>query len=172
MSAVESAIHAVLSTTAERWQRLANEMPAAALTRRPADSEWSAVECMGHMLDVERIFQSRLAAFLAGEDFPAFDPDTEGSQRSDADVGALVADFTALRKKGLAVLERVSADDLKRQVRHAELGPVTLEQMLNEWAAHDLSHTVQAEEAIMQPFIHGCGPWQKFFAAHVVESRT
>ena len=41
------------------------------------------------------------------------------------------------------------------QARHQELGPVTLEQLLHEWAAHDLMHTVQAERALMQPFIEG-----------------
>jgi hypothetical protein len=38
--------------------------------------------------------------------------------------------------------------------------------MLQTWAAHDLNHTVQAERALMQPFMRGCGPWRHFFRAH------
>jgi hypothetical protein len=48
------------------------------------------------------------------------------------------------------------------------MGTVTLRQMLNEWAAHDLMHTVQAERALMQPFIDACGPWQRSFLDHWV----
>ena len=43
-------------------------------------------------------------------------------------------------------------------------------EMVHEWAAHDLNHTVQAERAIMQPFIRGCGPWQKYFSDHLVRT--
>jgi hypothetical protein len=32
--------------------------------------------------------------------------------------------------------------------------------MIHQWAAHDLNHTVQAERALMQPFIAGPGPWR------------
>jgi hypothetical protein len=39
--------------------------------------------------------------------------------------------------------------------------------MMHNWAAHDLNHTVQAERAMMQPFIQGCGPWQKFYTDHL-----
>jgi hypothetical protein len=30
-----------------------------------------------------------------------------------------------------------------------------------------LEHTVQAERALMQPFIEGCGPWRMYFLDHV-----
>jgi len=41
--------------------------------------------------------------------------------------------------------------------------------MLNEWAAHDLMHTVQAERALMQPFIPGSGAWRVYFREHDVD---
>ncbi|MGW8252050.1 MAG: hypothetical protein ACWGO1_15525, partial [Anaerolineales bacterium] len=69
----------------------------------------------------------------------------------------------------LALLETLTPADLPRTAVHAELGVVTLEEMLNEWAAHDLMHTVQAERALMQPYIDGCSPWQVFFTDHMIE---
>lgn len=42
--------------------------------------------------------------------------------------------------------------------------------LLNVWAAHDLQHVVQAEEALMQAFIPGTGPFRFRFAAHDVEA--
>ena len=56
---------------------------------------------------------------------------------------------------------------MARTARHAELGPVTLAQLLHEWAAHDLMHTVQAERALMQPFLAGVGPWRGYFTDHL-----
>lgn len=44
--------------------------------------------------------------------------------------------------------------------------------LLNVWAAHDLQHVVQAEEALMQAFIPGTGPWRYEFADHDVEARS
>jgi hypothetical protein len=29
-----------------------------------------------------------------------------------------------------------------------------------------LNHTIQAERALMQPFMLGCGPWRPFFRDH------
>jgi hypothetical protein len=43
-------------------------------------------------------------------------------------------------------------------VRHAELGLVTLDELIHEWAAHDLMHIIQRERALMQPYIADCGP--------------
>jgi len=40
--------------------------------------------------------------------------------------------------------------------------------MLQYWAGHDLMHTVQAERAVMQPFIEAAGPWRPAFADHDV----
>lgn len=48
------------------------------------------------------------------------------------------------------------------------LGTVTLAQMLHTWAAHDLNHTIQAERALIQLFMLGCGPWRSFFRDHEV----
>lgn len=69
------------------------------------------------------------------------------------------------------MLAEVSLADLSRQARHQELGIVSLSELVHEWAGHDLMHTVQAERALMQPFIQGCGPWQAYFRDHLVGRR-
>jgi hypothetical protein len=43
--------------------------------------------------------------------------------------------------------------------------------MLSEWAAHDLNHTIQAERALMQPFLLECGPWIVYFQDHVIQEK-
>ena len=81
------------------------------------------------------------------------------------------AEFAGLRQASLAVLERVAPQDFNRTAEHSELGTVTLNQLLHEWAAHDLNHTIQAERAVMQPFIQGCGPWCSYFRDHEIANQ-
>ena len=167
-----SDLRSVLSGTPARLSSLVQTIPAELFSRKPAPKEWSAFECLQHLIDTEETFQFRLQAFLDGRDFPAFNPDTEGTELEAAQTPAgLAAEFAKLRQQSLKALERVTPADFGRTVRHPELGPVKLEQMLNEWAAHDLNHTVQAEEAMMQPFIVASGPWQIYFSSHLVGAK-
>jgi uncharacterized damage-inducible protein DinB len=153
-------------STPEHWKALAARLPDELARRRPAPQEWSAVECLQHMLDVERVYYTRVQSFLAGQDFKAFDPLSQGSQADPhRPLSAAAEEFASLRARSLELLETIQEQDLPRCVRHQELGPVKLEEMLNTWAAHDLNHTMQAERAVMQPFIQACGAWESYFRA-------
>lgn len=165
-------VRAILSTTADRWLSLVETIPGELLARTPAPGEWSALDCLRHLLDTERfVFPVRVRTFLAGqESFPAFDSDTQGTNDPDATPVHLATEFARNRLENLQLLEQVTPADFARTATHGRLGPVTLGEMLHEWAAHDLMHTVQAERALMQPFIAGCGPWRGSFADHEVAS--
>ena len=163
-------VRAVLGTTAPRWLNLAETLPGELLDRPPAPGEWSASECLRPLLDAEReVFQVRLRAFLAGQGrLAAFDPEARGTEAAGTSPADAAAEFERLRAESLALLAGVTAADLARAAEHSELGRVTLGELLHEWAAHDLMHTVQAERALMQPFIPGSGPWRGYFRDHDV----
>ncbi len=163
-------VRAVLTTTPTRWANLIEALPVQLLTQPPAPGEWSALECLQHLVDTEQIFPVRIKALLAGQNFPAFDPDTQGTKlNANQSPAPLVAEFARLRAASPNVLTQVTLSDLDRRGIHAELGSVTLSEQLHEWGAHDLMHTVQAERALMQPFIRGCGPWLRYFTDHVAK---
>ncbi len=164
-------MRAVLKTTPDRWINLTETLPTDLLIRQPAPKEWSALECLQHLVDTERlVFPVRVRYLLAGQDFPAFDPDSQGTQPQTAQpVRNLAEEFARLRQESLQLLKQVSSNDLEKQAHHQELGLVTLGELVHEWAGHDLMHTVQAERSLMQPFIEGCGPWQPYFADHKVK---
>ncbi len=148
-------------------ESLTRHLPANLLTCQPTPGEWSAVECLQHIVDTEPVFRYRMQCLLEGKDFPGFDPDCQGTKSNVSQSATdLAAEFALLRAEGLRVLATVKPTDLDRTARHQELGIVTMSQLLHEWAAHDLNHTIQAERALMQPFIAGCGPWQSYFADH------
>ena len=161
----------VLQTTPAHWLTLCRTVDGALLGMRPAPGEWSAVECLLHLVEAEReVFPVRLQRFLAGQDFDVFNPD-EGAPPEAARLEplALATEFEQRRTDSLRLLAGVGAPDLQRTALHPELGRVSLDQMIHEWAAHDLMHTVQAERALMQPFIAGCGPWREYFLDHVAK---
>ena len=156
----------VVVTTPARWYSLVQSVPLELLLMSPAPNEWSALECLHHVVEVERLsYPVRIKALLAGEPFPAFNPDDHESKQ--APTIALADDFAALRKANLELLNMVTEADLDRQALHAEYGMVTMREFLHHWAGHDLNHLVQAERALMQPFIRGCGPWVVNYADHI-----
>ena len=97
---------AVLATTPSRWQTLTATIPEALLKLEPAPGEWSALQCLRHLLDTEeKVFPVRLRAFLAGQNFPAFNPDTDGEKIiSGMTPAELAAKFAAVRKNNLKLL--------------------------------------------------------------------
>jgi hypothetical protein len=163
---------ALLATTPLLWLSLSTMLPPAVLERPAADGEWSASACLSHLVDTERyVFPARVRAILDGRDLPAFDPERQGSNPDETGPAAMAAEFAERRRQSLALIGALGAQDLERTAIHAELGPVSLRQLLNEWAAHDLNHTVQAERSIMQPFIAACGAWQLYFSDHDLSGR-
>jgi hypothetical protein len=159
----------ILRIDIQRWKALATELDRSLLARRPAPGEWSALECLGHAADTEAVvFAARVRAMQDGRpELPSYDPDRQGTPIGEGtDPAALVERLSTHRRDSLAVLATVTEADLDRTSRHLELGPVTLRELLNEWAAHDLMHIVQAERAVMQPFIPASGPWRPYFADH------
>jgi len=163
-------IFPVLETTPQRWTQLASMLPPELFERKPAPKEWSAYDCLSHIVDTERsVFPLRVGYLLRGEDFPAHNPGEEGKSLAGKPTSVELADeFVRLRTGSLALLSKVGEGDLSRTARHQELGMVTLGEMIHEWAGHDLMHTVQGERAILQPFIEGCGPWKRYFSDHTV----
>jgi hypothetical protein len=163
-------VRSMLASTPDRWVAL-GRIEEAVLTRQPEPGEWSAVQALQHLVDTETgVFRVRLLAIRNGaESFPGFDPDAEGHvDRPQGTVAELAASLVPLRAESLAILDTLTDADLERTSRHVELGTVTMAELLNEWAAHDTMHLVQAERATMQAFIPGSGPWREYFLDHDV----
>jgi hypothetical protein len=168
MNDLITTVRAILSITPGKWTQLCQSLPDDLLRRPAAAGQWSALECLHHLTATEAVFSYRLGCFLEGcSEFPDYDPDSPAARIDPAATpAALVSEFNRRRSTSLKSMAQVTDDHLSRRARHAELGPVTLGELLHEWAAHDLNHTIQAERALMQPLIMGSGPWQPYFADH------
>ncbi len=158
-------VEAVLEATPERWRTLSESLPAELLQRRPKPDEWSAAECLRHLVQAESVFSGRIQGFLAGEThLKRFDPDAAMEMASVSDVAQLAGQFADLRRESMRLLGQVREEDLARRAQHEEYGPVTLGNLLHEFAAHDLNHTMQAERALAQPFVQESGGWRQSLA--------
>ena len=114
------------------------------------------------------MFGARLRAVLEGRDLVVFDPDAPRDPAAERTPREAATALAAARGENLAVLGGLTAADLERTGRHPEHGAIALRVVLSTWAAHDLQHTVQAEEALMQAFLPGTGPFRSRFADHEV----
>ena len=97
-------VREALTATPARWLTLTETVSPAALEQTPAPGEWSAAECLGHLIQTERdVFPVRVRNFLAGEDLSGFTPsgatgDTPRSLRE------LAAEFARLRAANLELI--------------------------------------------------------------------
>lgn len=159
---------AMLAPVPMYWSQLTARVPDDVLRRPATEGEWSAFQCLCHMLDTEAyVFPLRLRVFLDGGDaFRNFDPDREGTDYTGMSPAEVAQRFSGLRAESLELMAKVERHHMGRRAKHSELGLVSLEQFLNEWIAHDFNHTIQAERALMQQFIEGCGPWRHYFKDH------
>lgn len=122
------------------------------LRTRPADGEWSALECLGHILDSELVVAARVRWILAEDQ-----PDIVGYDQAlwvarlkhgNDDPEAVIAFFEALRTANLALWARRSQADRDRFGLHRERGPESYELTFRLAAGHDRIHLAQARAAL------------------------
>jgi hypothetical protein len=104
--------------------------------------------------------------FLA-ESMPEFQADDAQMHLDvyqDADPEEDFSHFEDQRETNLELLRGLTADDGARKARHQEAGEITLAQMLNEWALHDLGHIRQIAELVRaRKYLAGAGPLGKSY---------
>ena len=119
---------------------------------RPEPGEWSANECVGHLIEAERRgFAGRIRHILSvSADRPpvhldGWDPPAVAeARRDDLRFGSeLAAEFEGLRADSLELLRGLRASDLERAGVHPEVGLLRVDELLGEWVHHDRNHVRQ-----------------------------
>jgi hypothetical protein len=119
---------------------------------RPAPGEWSASECVGHLIEAERRgFAGRIRTILAAPaaDGPVvlagWDPPAVAAERRDHEraPAELADEFTALRAESVILVRGLTPADLGRSGRHPEVGELRVDELLGEWVHHDRNHVRQ-----------------------------
>ncbi len=108
-------------------------------------------EVLSHLADAEiaLAFRIRKIAAEPREVLVAWDQDrwADGGGYRRTPPGEALATFVALRRSNLAYVGRLSAAQKKQHGRHPEYGRLTIPQLLDHWAEHDLNHLEQIRAA-------------------------
>ncbi len=165
-SAIQPAA-SLLEKTPIVLETLLGDLPPDLLQWKPAADRWSISEVLAHLADIEKMYSERVCLIIA-EDSPALQ---KYEQPGPSDAGAYsrgsaaehLARFAAARRAAVALLKGAPASAGARTAKHSELGVITLSQMLNEWASHDLGHLRQIAELYRARAFHPhSGPFQKY----------
>jgi DinB family protein len=119
---------------------------------RPEPTEWSVIECVGHLVDAELVVATRVRWILAEDepDIVGYDQDrwVDALRHRDADPDQLIAFFDAVRSSNLRLWAATPIAARSRFGRHRERGPESYEMTVRLAAGHDRFHLAQAERAL------------------------
>ena len=118
---------------------------------KPAPDRFSVAEVLAHLSHSEgHCYRMRVDRFM-GEDMPEFEPDDAQMYLDlyrDADPEDSFDHFEEQRETNVKYLRTLRRTAGERRARHKSVGEITLQQMLHEWAMHDLGHIRQIAELV------------------------
>jgi hypothetical protein len=129
---------------------------------KPSPERFSVAEVLAHLSHSEGdCYRMRLERFMT-ETRPEFESDDAQMYLDlyrDADPDEAFDHFKDQRRANIKFLRHLPDDARDRVALHREFGEITLAQMLNEWALHDLGHIRQIAELVRaRKYQAGAGP--------------
>lgn len=145
----------VMRETAGRLSDLLKLLTTEQIEHKSAPKRWSVREILCHLADCEITWAWRLR-FIYGAENPTLqpfeqDPWARAYDGAGYTTAAARATWTATRAWNLALLESLSDDDKRRPAVHPELGPLTLWNVAEIAAGHDLHHLNSLEKLVNRP---------------------
>jgi hypothetical protein len=123
---------------------------AADLTRPEAEEKWSVADVIAHLGDLELVYTVRIRTILAGAGgstpLPVLAQDhwIERVHRREP-LSELLEQLWFHRRMNLALLERLTDEELSRSGIHPDYGPITIRDAVDRIERHDEKHLKQIE---------------------------
>jgi DinB superfamily len=134
---------------------------------QPASDRWSISMVLAHLADVElKAFVSRFRAIAEQDNpfLPSYDQLEQFRSGGKFDGRAELTAFEHRRRDTLAWLDSLPASVGGRTGQHEELGVLSFNQLLNEFAFHDLGHIRQIAELYRaHAFYPNMGAFQSYY---------
>jgi DinB family protein len=153
----------MLEKTPAILEILLRDLPGEVLEWKPAPDRWSIGEVLAHLAMIEKLYEQRVRRIVLEDspDLPKYEPAEGEAQKKSARQS--MEEFVPLRRAFVFYLHSIPASAAGRTGKHAELGNISLSQMLNELANHDLGHLRQIAELYRAySFYPNAGPFQKY----------
>lgn len=131
-------------------EKILLDVPDSTLAWKPSKIRWSIGEVLAHLTEVEQVFRER-TRLMAQEEMPkiaSYDQNaayaagkysTEGGREQ-------LKKFCHERDRSLSLLRYLPEASLGRAGQHSKIGRITISELMNEWAFHDLGHIKQISE--------------------------
>ena len=145
------AVWEILATTPEKLKREVSTLSRREMLARPAPGKWSVQEVLAHLADVEEVgMRARVAAMIEQEN-PTLLPVDQEARAVELKYNAIdprrsLARFERQRRANVKWLRKLRPAQLKRRGVHQQVGKITAEELITEWAFHDLGHLKQILE--------------------------
>ena len=147
-----SALTAFLQATPALIHQLARTLLAEEWVNRPLSGEWSFLEILCHLRDVDaEVNLARLEtvlgaekAFLAAQMTDQWADERQYQQQNGADA---LRDFFTARARLVEKLKTLAPTDWERSARHSIFGPTNLRELVSFMVDHDRLHLQQAQAA-------------------------
>jgi hypothetical protein len=134
---------------------------------KPAPDRFSIAEVLAHLaLSEGHCYRERVDRTME-EDRPAIEADDASldyAQYRGRDPEEDFAHFEEQRETNLEHLRDLPPGAGSRIAVHGEKGEVTLDQILHEWALHDLGHIRQIAELVRARLLAGAGRLGEYYA--------
>ena len=157
----------VLEQTPGTLRGLLSSATAGDLDWQPSRERWSISMVLAHLAEVEvKGFVSRFRTIADEENplLPAYDQLALFRSTTKFDGRAEFDKFERQRRETLAWLASLPPSVGPRTGRHEELGPITFDQLLHEFAFHDLGHVRQIMELYRShAFFPKMGVFQSYY---------
>jgi DinB superfamily len=139
----------VYEQTPEEVRRHCQDLDQDGWTTPMADGEWSALQLVGHLFDVDVVYGFRWRLALT-EDTPAYPGYNEKawSQLARPAPPRLLDALAGVRLANTALLRRLDQRELRRRGVHGEQGSEDVQRMIDKVAGHDLAHLDQLRRTI------------------------
>ncbi len=145
------AVLEILATTPQKLKLEISTLSQREMRTRPATDKWSVQEVLAHLADVEEFgMRARVADMIDSDnpDLPSFDQEARAIELKydTIDPHRSLASLVLQRRTNLKWLRKLRPAQLKREGEHQTVGKISVEELITEWAFHDLGHLKQILE--------------------------
>ncbi len=142
----------ILATTPAKLKREISTFSRREMLVRPAPDKWSVQEVLAHLADVEEVGMRGAGggdrSRRKTQRCRYFDQEARAIEYeyNKADPRKSLARLERQRRANLKWLRKLRPAQLKRVGVHEQVGEISAEEMITEWAFHDLGHLKQVLE--------------------------
>jgi len=154
----------MLEKTPGILELLLRDIPSEVLEWKPSADRWCMTEVLGHLVLIERLYEQRVRRIVLEESpaLPTYEEPEEGKGGKKS-ARQHMEEFVPPRRAFSFYLHSIPSASAGRTGQHAELGGISLSEMLHELANHDLGHLRQIAELYRaKSFYPYAGPFQKY----------